>query len=173
MFLPDGYSTLVGFHGAGFDMTFFIQERQVQPPSIALGGGIDTTTMRNKWVRTTAPKSLATIGELTIQAYYDPSAFATMLQSVVDAFAGGNPPPGVAAGTRLVIGRPGILTLTWPDAATWAYPAFLDSMTPPMHKEGELPELEVKFLSSMRNPDTGQEVRPTYANGRNVGQIAR
>lgn len=140
--LQDGYQTLVTFANLpGLSVIF--HEREVQPPSVE-AGEIDTMTMRDMLWRGKWPKSLLSAGDVTIPGRYDPVAYTTIVAR---------------------IGRPANVTtcvIRMPDLSTLTLYGWIDSITPPSHKEGEMPLMEIKFKVSNRNGGYA-EVGPAYA----------
>lgn len=140
--LRDGYRTLITIANLpGLSLIF--HEREVQPPSVE-AGEIDTHTMRDTLWRGKWPKSLLSAGDVTIPAAYDPVAYTTIVAR---------------------IGRPANVTtcvITMPDGSTLTLYGWVDSITPPSHKEGEMPLMEMKFKVSNRN-GAYTEVGPAYA----------
>lgn len=141
MFLYDGQSTLISFAVAP---AIFLREKEVQVPAYDMGGPIDTTTMRNTVMRTKAPKSLLDLGDMTIQANYDPAVLTTLLANM---------------------GVNGLITVTFPDAAVETFYGYIDKFTPAALKEGEFPLAEVKVVATNRVPVTGIESLPSGAGG--------
>lgn len=175
MQLPDGYSIiLTTAFPSGGNINLFISEREVQPPKMSLGGPIDTVTMRNMFVTTKASKSLVDFGAITIQARYDPGIYIFLSTIVVDRAAAGAPPPGRAAGTRWRMGENAPHTLTFPDGFTGTFWGWYEEITPPSHKAGDMPLMEVKIEISNRN-SAGTETPPTFSTAaqRGAGSILR
>ena len=175
MQLVDGYSAYVVSTFPTMNVTLFIRERELQPPAVDLGGQIETTTMLNNFVRTHAAKSLATIGELTLQCQYDPGIYAQMLSVVADSTVSGS--------FRFRQGQNASHIITFPDGARFGFFGWYEKITPPSHKEGDFPLMEVKIQPSNRCSFTGTfmdavatlgaEFVPRFEQGRNYGVVAR
>jgi hypothetical protein len=71
-FIVDGFSTTITLSTS---LLTFI-ERTVQPPGYSGGGKLNATGMRNKRIRTFAPKNLITVEDAKLQVYYDPVMYA-------------------------------------------------------------------------------------------------
>lgn len=127
--LVDGFQTLVDFQVQynGQNLSFLMQEREVQPPAMEVGK-IDTTTMRTQVVRTASSKSLITIDVLTMHVQYDPVAYAALGPQ----------------GAFPLLGLLGLVTVYFPDGSSWENFGWMDKFTPTSHKEGEFPTAELK-----------------------------
>lgn len=136
-FLTNGFQTLIGHSLAP---GVLLREREVQPPEIEVGA-IDTTTMRNEYWRTQAPKFLITPGDITVQGQYDPIL-----------------PYGTTTFTGL-LGLVGNITIRFPDLSAIVFPGWLDKITPASLKEEEFPLAEFKFKPSMLSPANGGGTR--------------
>ena len=130
LFLTDGYQTTISFSGGGFDLGVIFLEKEVQPPALNGGGGIEVTTMRNQVVRTKAHKNLYQLDDLTLQVSYAPESY--------EAIAG-------------IININGLWTVNFPDGSLLSFFAWLDTFTPAALKEGEFPLAEIKVIVSNIN----------------------
>lgn len=137
-FMHDGFSTIISVWTNGQPIN--LKEREVQPPDLDGGGEIDTTTMRNVRWRTKAPKSLWTLGDLTVQVQYDPIAYQQLL-------------PWVNVITYF--------TVVFPTGQWIGFYGWIDKFTPPSHKEGEFPVAELKVHCSNTDAN-GNEWAPHY-----------
>lgn len=142
MFLHDGFQTWIGFPDLAPNIALVMKEREVQPPDMDGGGEIETSTMRNTRWRTKAPKSLITLGDVTLQVQYDPSLYNDILALI-------------NVNTRVEI--------KFPDTSTLTFYGWVDKFTPPSHKEGEFPVAEIKVHCSNVHAGTGAEQAPVYA----------
>lgn len=159
MFLTNGHRTLVSM---SLLPGVFLREREVQPPSLDMGGSIDTTTMRNSLFRTATSKTLITVGELTMMCQYDPFVYNQFIVTL--------------GGVRQ------LFTVQFPDGMTFTFWGALEKITPPSHKEGDFPLMEVKIIPHLRNTtatahlgglvaDAANEVSPVRVAGANVGNV--
>jgi hypothetical protein len=136
-YLTDGYQTLIAFGsvaGAGAPLTFL--EKEVHPPSIKGGGGIDITNMRQgvivpgvlpgSFPRTQLPKHLYSVGDTTTIVEWDSTMYNF---NQVMAF----------------INQLTDITITFPDGNVETFYGWLDEFTPASMKEGELPTAELKI----------------------------
>lgn len=146
MYLNDGFSTLVVINFDHSNISLTLREREVQPPALDTGGPIEITTMRNKYMRTFAAKQLVSLGILKITCQYDPKIYFDLLTRVTDNFSAGEPPPGRPTNTRLRIGANAQITVVFPDAQLLTFRGYIDKITPPSHKEGEFPLMEVEIV---------------------------
>ena len=135
-YLTDGFATLISLAVAP---SVHFREIDVTPPEVQ-AGAIDQTTMRNTAWKTTAPKTLKTLGDVSLTVAYDP----VVLNDIETA-----------------IGQNNLITLTHPDGSTWAFWGWLDSFKPSSNKEGARPEASVTLKSSNTNA-SGVEVAPVY-----------
>lgn len=141
--LADGFSTLITL-SLGSVVTI-IQEKEVQPPKLSGGGGIDTTSMRTVGLRTKQPKSLATTEDITVHVLYDPLVYFTL----------GN----------IHFQKLQTITVRFPDGTISSWPGWLDEIGPPLHKEGELPVCELKFIPSNQNLAMTSQTAPIVPGG--------
>lgn len=125
-FIQDGYQTLISF-GADPLIVVVINEKEVQPPDLDGGGEIDTTTMRNLKFRTKNPKSLVTLGDMTVQINYDPVVYTSLLN---------------------ILNVNNLIRVIFPDGSTLDFWGWIDKFTPASLKEGEFPLAELKIHSS-------------------------
>jgi hypothetical protein len=130
--ITDGFSTIISF--ADFATVKFY-EAEVTPPGMDAGGPNDTTTMRNTTYRTRQPKKLKSLSSMTLVAQYDSAVFATSGSGSVWA----------------MIGKNQLITVTWPDGATFAFWGWLDKFIPNQIKEGEPPTATVTIEPSNMN----------------------
>lgn len=169
MFLPDGFKTVVAF---SLLPGILLREREVHPPELDGGGPIDTTTMLNGaavgagpgiagsgnvGMRTQTPKSLTTVGKLTLTVSYDPFLYSSLFTN---------------------LNAVQTITILFPDGATMAFLGWINKFTPAPLKEGEFPLAEVEIFptntSSVPVAATARnDVNPTFVAGANVGLVVR
>lgn len=117
-----------------------IREMEFTPPTIEGGGPNDTSTMRNVAWRTRQPKSLKTLGQMTIVCSMDPAVYQVFVNIVNK-----NRPYGIR----------------FPDGAAVVLWAWMDNVAPQSAKEGEMPRIEIVLIPS--NQDNAlQEAAPEY-----------
>ena len=172
MLLPDGYSTILNILWPNLPVTLFIREKELQPPALDLGGGIETSTMRNARMRTFAAKSLLTLGELTLMCQYDPGVYGQMLTIVAEPAAGG---VGGLVGVRTRMGAIARMDVIFPDASILRFYGWVDKIAPPSHKEGDFPLMEIKIVPGNRNSTSvgAPEFVPVFIPGALPGAIGR
>lgn len=135
--LDDGFATFITFANMP---TVKIWEKEVTPPGFTAGGPIDTTTMRNTALRTSAPRKLKTLTQVSATVAYATSALA-----VVNAQIGVNQ----------------LITIHYPDGSTLAFWGWLESFTPASNSEGNQPTAAIVVNPSNRDND-GAETAPIY-----------
>jgi len=135
--LDDGFSTIITFDLAPSIRLF---EKDVTPPGYTAGGPIETTTMRNIAYRTSAPRQLKSLTQITATVAYATSALE-------DIWA--------------MIGVNQLITVTFPDESTLEFFGWIEEFTAATHTEGEQPTASLVVQPGMRNPD-GDEVAPIY-----------
>ena len=138
--INDGFSTTVDFANEPSGVTFYIQEREVTPPAIDMGGENDTTTMRNTAWRTKQPKKLKTLGEASLVAKYDAAIYDQILT---------------------MIGVNTLVTITFPDTATYAFRGWLDKFTPNAIVEGEMATANITIIAANETV-AGVETAPVF-----------
>ena len=138
--IDDGFSTIIGFSLNGA-VKFY--EKEVTPPGIDGGGANQTTTMRNIYWRTNAPKKLVTLTEADATCAYDPTVFSQILAMVnVNQY----------------------ITVTYPDLTTVGFWGWINEFKPNQIKEGEQPTANVKIIPSNFNASL-VETAPTVVAG--------
>lgn len=137
MYLVEGFQTLVGF---SLTPLLFVRAKEVKPPEYDGGGALDTTVMNNVRVRTTAPKSLITVGAISMQCQWDPAVYFQLL-SLVNVKQG--------------------INVRFPDGSSLALTGWVNKFTPASMKVDEFPlaELELMIASRLAN---GLETFPTF-----------
>ena len=123
--LVDGYSTLITV--AVGSIFAILREKEVQPIGVDGGGGIDTTTMRNVRMRTKAPKALVTLDDMTFHAQYDPTAYSTIV--------------------NVIMQKVGLISIVFPDGSVVSFQGWLDKFKPGSNKEGEFPTAECTIIA--------------------------
>ena len=134
----DGHSTRISFAAASSVLATLLIEKSVTPPGLSGGGSVDTTTMANTTYRTMQPKQLITMTNGSFTAAYD---------------------PGVLSDLVALLNVNTLITLTFPDATTWAFWGYLDEFTPNANEEGGQPTAEVTIVPTNQN-DSGVETAP-------------
>lgn len=137
--LDDGFSTTILFSS---DSDVKLWEKEVTPPGVSGGGPNDVTTMRNTAWRTMSPKALKTLSPASLVCAYDPA----VLDEIV-----------------AMVGVNQLITISFPDGATWKFWGWLDAFTPNRIVEGEQPTAEVTIeISNHNNANPPVEVAPDY-----------
>lgn len=145
--LQDGYRTLVTF---ALNPNLAFWEKRVTPHGVDFGGGIDTTTMRNSFLRTMTPKSLAKLTDMSIQVAWNPTLY-------LDAYA-------IMAFIQLV-------TTTFPDGSQLRVMSWLDKFIPAEMVEGEQPMAAFTVIAANTNgPPNWTEVSATFIAANNPNQ---
>jgi len=134
--LKDGFSTIITFQTPQTS----IFEKEVTPPSLDGGDAINTTGMRNTAFRTSSPRSLISVGNISGVCAYDTDAY----DDLVDC---------INVNQSIVV--------TFPDSATLTVYGALKSFTPNSNKEGEEPT--ANFEISVTNDNNGTETGPVLA----------
>lgn len=134
--LDDGYRCLVALN-ADPDASFW--EKEVTPPGLDGGDGIDTTTMHNDDWRTMSPRALITMTPFSMVVAYDPNVYNNLLA---------------------LINVKTTVTVHFPDGSTLAFYGYLKSFTPDALKEGEQPQATVEVVPTNQDPTTGAEEAP-------------
>jgi len=135
--LEDGYQTKITFSGAGSQIDVYLDEKEVTPPGIIGGGGIDQTTMRNETYRVSLPKSLKSMSPATVVGAYDPDAYTEILEAI-------------NVNQEMVI--------TFPDGSTLTFWGWLDEFSPNALTEGDQPTASMTIIPS--NWDGSAEIAP-------------
>lgn len=139
--LEDGFATIFSF-AANPTVKFY--EKIITPPGMDGGGPIDVTTMRNTLYRTFAPKKLKTLTPMTAQCSFDDQVF-----SATEVWA--------------MIGVNQLITITFPDAHTFAFWGFLDKFIPgDLGIAEDQPMATVTIQPTMRNA-SGVETAGVWA----------
>lgn len=135
--LDDGFSTIITLENIP---TIKLYEKDVTPPGYTAGGPIETTTMRNIAYRTSAPRQLKSLTQVTATV-----AYATVALQDIWAQIGVNQ----------------LITITFPDESTLEFYGWIEEFTAATHTEGEQPTATLTIQPGMRNND-GDEVAPVY-----------
>lgn len=142
--LDDGFSTIITLENIP---TIKLYEKDVTPPGYTAGGPIETTTMRNIAYRTSAPRKLKSLTQLTATVAYATVAY-----------------PDIWA----QIGINQLVTVTFPDESTISFYGWIEEFTAATHTEGEQPTASLVIQTGMRD-NNGEEVAPAYANPHDSG----
>ena len=132
--LTNGFKTIITLDA---DPNIQLYEKRVTPPSIDMGGKIDTTTMRNSSLRTGAPKSLVGLGDLQAVCAFNPAVY----QEFYDI-------AGVIDNT----------TVTFPDGAELQFWSFADKLTFNEMVEDEQPTATAVFCLPNTDPNGDEDV---------------
>jgi len=134
----DGHSTRVSFAADASAAVTLLVEKSVTPPGVDGGGPVDTTTMANTTYHTQQPKQLITMTNSSFTAAYDPDVLTNIIA---------------------LVNVNTLITLTFPDAVTWAFWGYLDKFIPNANEEGEQPTAEVTIVPTNQN-DSAVETAP-------------
>lgn len=135
----DGHSTTISFAS---DPTVLFEEKEATPPGVEGGGENDTTTMANTAWRTRQPKQLKTLSPASLVVAYDPATLTEILA---------------------LINVNNLITVTFPDTATWEFWGWMDTFTPSANVEGEQPTADITIIPSNQSTSSGTpETAPTY-----------
>lgn len=138
--LADGYQSLITF-ATDTDIEFW--EKQVTPPGVDGGDGIDQTTMHNSTYRTMLPQSLKSITEVQVTCAYDPIMYTRAI-SLVNVNT--------------------TITITWTDGTTLAFFGFMKSFQPSAMSQGGQPEATITIVPTNVDPASGAEEAPVLTN---------
>ena len=131
--LDDGYQTLVTFEA---DTNISFWEKSINPPGLDGGETNDTTTMHNVTYRTSAPRALKTMTEMTITAAYDPDLYDEALA---------------------LINVETVITVTFPDGSTLAFWGYLRVFAPSEVAEGSQPECSLTIQPTNQDTDGAEQ----------------
>lgn len=134
--LDDGYETLIGFAS---HPTVRFWEKTVKPPGIDGGDAIETTTMFNVNLRTSAARKLKTLTEATFTAAYDPKVYDEILS---------------------LTNRETTVTVLFSDGSTLAFFGFLRLFEPQDCAEGAQPEANITIHPTNVDPVNHVEADP-------------
>lgn len=137
-FIRDGFSTIITFASLAFTPANVV-EKTVTAPGVEGGGPINITNMRNIRFRTSVPKSLLTVKNLTLTVQYDPVFYSL-----------------VSANMQFV----DLTTLRFPDLSTLEFFAWVDDISPQENREGEEPLANMVVIPSLFA--SGSESAPVY-----------
>ena len=133
--------------GFGATITFslasgvLLYEKQITPHSIQGGGKIDTTTHRNTAWRTSKPKSLKDVGDMSLTVAYDPAVISTMMS---------------------MVGANQQITAGFPDGSTWSFWGFIDSFVPSALDVNEDQPTAALTLMATNLNDSDVETAPAF-----------
>jgi hypothetical protein len=134
--LEDGYQILCTISGS---TTVSFWEKMITPPGLDGGDPIDQTTQHNQDWRTSAPRSLITLGDMTVKAAYDPNVYNLLMAIINDK--------------RTITNR-------WKDGSTLAFFGWVRSATPDEQSEGKQPEMTIVIHASNFDPTNHVEASP-------------
>lgn len=135
--LKDGFSTIITMANVP---TIKLYEKEVTPPQIGGGGGIDITTMRNTAWKTMAPKHLKSLGKVSATVAYATDSIDSIIAQIHQNQQ---------------------ITVTWPDSSSLVFYGFLDDFTPGQHKEGDQPTATITIIPTLIDAN-GAELAPDY-----------
>lgn len=136
--LDDGFSTKIAL-AADPNVSFW--ERSVKPPGIDGGDPIDVVTMFNSVYRTSAPRSLISLTDVSGSAAYDPNVFDQIIA---------------------LVNVNGWITAIHPNGDTWDFVGYLRLFDPPEHQEGEFPLASFTIVVTNRL-NSGVETAPVFS----------
>lgn len=136
--LDDGFSTIITLANVP---TAKMYERDVTPPGYTAGGPIETTTMRNIAYRTSAPRKLKNLSQVSATVAYATEIYPQIFEQ---------------------IGVNQLVTVTFPDASSITFWGWIEEFTPSTHTEGEQPTASLVIQPGMRDGN-GDEVAPVYS----------
>jgi len=136
--MPDGYQALITFANKP---AVQLWERQVKPPGLDGGDGIDTTTMHNVRWRTKANRHLITLAEASAMCAYDPDSYNDLLS---------------------LLNSPQSITVRFPDNSTLAFFGYMQKAEFGELKEGEFPEVTVQITPTNQDPTSTSEQAPVF-----------
>jgi len=141
--MTDGFPTTIEFSAgvSGITLSTVLAEKDVQPPGFDAGGENDTSTMRNTAWRTKQPKSLKTLTDVNLTCAYAPEVLTEMED---------------------MVGVNQLITITFPDAQTWAFWGWINTFTPNAVAEGAQPECTIGIMVGNQN-GSGVETGPVLA----------
>lgn len=136
--LKSGFKTKLSFANAPGAA---IWQQRVKPPGVDGGNPIDHSDMENDVWRTMIPAALKSLTPCTLRAHYDPK-FLGDLQNQTNKLQ--------------------LMTLTFPDNATWAFWGWVQKADPDENTETDSPIIVVTICPS-NETDAGVETGPVYA----------
>jgi hypothetical protein len=128
----DGYSTVVIVNVAN-PIIFALSEKMVTPLALKGGGGIDSTDMKTRRMRTQVPKALIGADPMKYTVYYDPAVLPQILNNFQLNVA---------------------MLIRFPNGSGWSFYGWLDEFDPSENKEGENPTAVVTLVPSFQNGTT-------------------
>ncbi len=136
--IPDGFKTTIAFsRKSGVNLW----PKDVTPPGIEGGGGIDVTTMLNVTYRVKRAKQLVSIDDISFDAGWDPSSYADYLT---------------------LCNREGSVTVFLPDGTYVDVYAYLNTFKPGRHSEGGFPLAACGIVVTNWDPVGRVEVGPVF-----------
>jgi hypothetical protein len=138
--LKDGFPTKITL-AADTNIEFW--EKQVKPPGIDGGDAVVQTTMHNTTWRTSAPRSLRTLTDMTTTVAYDPLCYTSILAA---------------------INREDTITVTFPDGSTLCFYGYLKMFDPGELVEGTQPEATITIVPTNFDPSGKVEAAPVLTN---------
>jgi len=140
----DGYQTKIIFTSSALssaEEALQFEIKEITPPGVSGGGGIDTTTMSNKTWRTFLPKSLKTLLPFSMVIAYDTELYDGMIAMCNDNQE---------------------IFITFPDDSVLTFWAYVDEFVPNAQIEGEQPTASVTIIPTCYDEDDSEESDPVY-----------
>ena len=135
--LRDGYQMVITFAS---NATVALYEKTVTPPGLDNGESVDTTTMHNVDLETSAPQGLNKVTDGGMECAYDPAALTALLA---------------------LVGVEDDLTYHFPDGSSWTDRGYLKKFTPNQVQRGTQPTATCVVASTCTD-DVGAEEAPAY-----------
>lgn len=135
--VDDGYSTTITVED---NPNIKFWEKTVTPPSLSGGGAIETTTMRNANMRTKHPKSLITVGDITLTVAYNPAVYDEIVT---------------------LINQRKLFTVNFADGSSLPLYGWIDEFTPGECAEGEQPTADLTIIITSED-DNFEEYIPNH-----------
>ena len=145
--IDEGFSTIVQFSNAPSGIILYMQEKEVTPPAIEMGGELDTTTLGNIEWHTKSPKKLKMLGDTSMICRYDAAIYAQILT---------------------MIGVNTLVSITFPDTSTYQFRGWIDKFKPNVIVEGAMATANVIIVAANETA-AGVETAPDYTAGDGVG----
>lgn len=141
----DGYQTKIIFTSASLssaEEALQFEIKELTPPGVSGGGGIDITTMSNETWRTMAAKALKTLTPLSMVIAYDTELYDGMIDMCNDNQE---------------------IFVDFPDDSRLTFWGFVDEFLPNAQVEGEQPTANVTVIPTNYDEDAAAEDGPDYA----------
>jgi len=123
--MEEGFSTTITYAD---DADVQMQVVTLTPPPLSGQGAIEITTMENTAWETMYPKKLKSLQPMSLTVAYDPAVFDEIV-------------------TMLNANQ--LITITFPDGATWQFWGFIDEFTPGAQEKGERPTADMTIIPTL------------------------